>query len=143
MGTFWRFSSRLVAVMMISVWSGALASACACFTGSGGEVTSVAFVPGAGDWPVVCGCIFCASAGVASAVEASKPRVSARFIETPIRRVTALRQRLSALSIKGRQTDEYCFATVAGRSQGRLGKHRARYRAQFSAPQGAAHMEAI
>ena len=48
-GTFWRFSSRLVAVMMISVSSRTPAAACACFTGSGGDVTSVALVPGAGD----------------------------------------------------------------------------------------------
>ena len=46
-------------------------------------MTSVAFVPGAGDWPVVRGWVavsggtFCAKAGVASAVEARSPSVIA------------------------------------------------------------------
>src|SRR6185503_13047687 len=64
--------------MMISVWSGTPAAVCACCTFGGGEVTSVALVPGAGDWPVVCGCASCAKAGVVSAVEARNPSASAR-----------------------------------------------------------------
>src|SRR3954451_15844233 len=83
-GTFCIFSSRLVAVMMISVSSGTPAAAWACLTGSGGDVTSVAFVPGAGDWVVGVagvasdGAGACAKAGEASAVEASSPSASAR-----------------------------------------------------------------
>src|SRR3954447_20820063 len=78
------FSSRLVAVMMISVSSGTPAAACACFTGSGGEVTSVALVAGAGDWVVGVagvasdGAGAWAKAGEARAVVASSPSVNAR-----------------------------------------------------------------
>src|SRR5437868_7566683 len=94
MGTFWTFSSRFVAVMMISVWSGIWPS-CAVWTLGGGAITSVALVPGAGDWPVARGCEFCASAGLASAVEARSPRVSARNLVIrmpPFGSVSPLRQ---------------------------------------------------
>src|SRR3954467_3662790 len=70
--------------MMISVSSGTPAAAWACFTGSGGEVTSVALVPGAGDWVVGVagvasdGAGAWAKAGEASAVVASNPSVSPR-----------------------------------------------------------------
>src|SRR5689334_19977382 len=82
-GTFWTFSSRLVAVMMISVWSGTWPS-CATCTCLGGDVTSVALVPGAGDCPVVCGCASCAQAGETNAVEARNPSVSARSVRSVI-----------------------------------------------------------
>jgi hypothetical protein len=52
-GTFWRFSSRLVAVMMISVSSGTCRPAHLSARRRRGHVGRVG--SGAGDWPVVCG----------------------------------------------------------------------------------------
>src|SRR4051794_10390190 len=76
--------------MMISVSSGTPAAAWACFTGSGGDVTSVALVPGAGDWVVGVagvasdGAGAWAKAGEASAVEASSPSAAARNVRSVI-----------------------------------------------------------
>ena len=49
-----------------------------CWTAGGGAVTSVALVPGAGDWPVVCGCAFCAKAGRRQRGRSEQAQASAR-----------------------------------------------------------------
>src|SRR6188472_4110400 len=76
--------------MMISVWSGTWPSFATCSVGVS-PVTFVALVPGAGDWVVgVSGVASlgagasCAKAGETSAVDASRPSVSARSLTVVI-----------------------------------------------------------
>src|SRR6476620_8904606 len=151
-GTSWRNSSRFVAVMTISVWSWTSPS-CFFWTFGGGAVTSVAVVPGARDCVVgvegvaSTGGGVWAKAGVASAVLASSPRVSApqlrSLIEAPLGYVTALRQTPAKLSITGAPKPTDKRLTVAQTKRVRLDKHPAQDQAPLSMGQGAVRMHAI